>query len=293
MHSTPRPQAGAALGVIEQLHKAIETYGSRMELLHRACRSAELTMPGVGAVEYIHPLAPAGEKALGYLGQKLRADPGLARAVQVALFRYHEARREAEASANRLTTAAGLDEAGVAALRQKIYYLTHMFLGFSGDALLAQLFPAPDAVRTSPEVIARARAATATTDFLARQQARDEQLARARRLAANLAPRLERVRAVLAALARPVVTNVKELMDPAARAARLAALSVAHDAAARALLEEAIRACEALDEAIRQADATGDVAPLAQATLVPGQLAARFARVPMLADVFPPLAKAS
>lgn len=263
---------------------SLENLHPRIELLMRACERAALPVPGVEQAPFVHPLSPKGEQIVAYLVATFQAKPELAKEVQVGVYRYHDAARVTEGTAQALEQGM-LTQAQLEELKLKLFYLSRYHEEFKGDKVLAQLFPPP---QSSQGGVAKPGASQAQSmvERLKAKQAREAILSRAEILGANLQPKMATVALVIQMCDDPKL-NLGALFDPMTRQARLIALAMRSNGEALGQLREAHRLFGLLQGQLADARAGGEVDAL-KATAVPlGQLALSCQKVALLKDLFP------
>lgn len=291
----PRPQMDAGVlratteGVINKARKSITNLEPRIELLERSCEAANLPVPGVEIGNYKHPLSPKGEQIVTYLQGVYRANPPLAKTVQVVVFRFHDAERVV----NRAQGAIDADSMEVQLLEElklKCFYLARFHEEFKGDRVLSQLFPAPATaqVKAGPQPGAAPPAPMSTVERLKLKQAREAVLHKAEILAANLAPKMEILKAALEMAEQgKAAMNVGAMFTPETRQARFVAMGVGADKALVAQLKEAHRLFGQLQDKLKEARKGGDIDELKETVYPLGRLSVTFKKHAMLKDLFP------
>jgi hypothetical protein len=272
----------------EMLVKArenLEALEARIELLLHACQRSGLTIPGVAVFAFKHPLSPKGEQIVGYLGGVFKENTDIAKAVQVGVFRYHEA----VVAADRVAEALEADVMQMPLLedlRLKLFYLTRYHADFRGDRVLGQLFPAPQTL-TPGASVPGATAPLSTVDRLKQKQAREAVVHKAEILRGSLRPKMDILQNTLDMLDNPRGLNLGALFTPATRTARLLALGLGGNAELIEQLREAKRLFGLLEQQLGGARNGGEVDQL-KATLYPlGRLAIDCNKHPLLKDIFP------
>lgn len=259
------------LGAHQHAEGAVNAVESRVELMVRACNGAKVPLPGVDeAPELRHAITPTGAAVIRYLTHRLPSAGELTRRVQVAIFRFLDARSAVKLAATVLAlrqVRAGLPEA----LRGKAYYLAHFGETFADEQVLSQLFPRakPTPTRpTAPPPPARP-AAPPAPDL-------EAQRAQARRLLESLAPWV----ALLAPLLRG--QQLGGLLDPATRHTRTLRLGLHLSSDARELAGALVAAHEALAALIERGN---DPAAWKEGAFQLSERAAALQAHPLLRDV--------
>lgn len=138
-----RPVPAAAEDVAAGLALSREVIGRvepHIELLLRACEASRIVVPGVGQEPYRHAPPPNALALLKHLVALLGRRTELVREIQIAIFRFYDARAALAA----LEAAAQPSVDGLAELRRKVFYLTHYYGSLRGDPVLDQMFPPPE-----------------------------------------------------------------------------------------------------------------------------------------------------
>jgi hypothetical protein len=130
----PAEDAAAGLALAREIIGRVEPH---IELLLRACEAARIGIPGVGQEPYRHAPPPNAISLLKHLIAVLERRPELVREIQIAVFRFYDARATQEAIAPPVRA----DQ--LADLRRKVFYLTHYYSTLRGDPVLDQMFPPP------------------------------------------------------------------------------------------------------------------------------------------------------
>lgn len=282
---SPEVLRAQAREMLAKAQEQLEGLEARIELLLRSAEKGGLNVPGVEFGDYKHPLSPKGEQIIGYLAGVYAANQEVARAVQVGVFRYHDA----VASAARLREAADGDEdmqpGMLEDLRLKMFYLTRYHVDFKGDRVLAQLFPAPQNMSAIPGM-AKGTVPLSNVERLKQKQLRDAVLHKAEILRAGLAPKMEVVKTTLEMLDNPRL-NIGALFTPATRSARLIALGMGGNQELKDKLRETHRLFGVLEEQLGAARNGGDFEPLKETIYPLGRLALDCQRHALLRDLFP------
>lgn len=251
----------------------IEKLEPRIELLIRACQAARLPMPGVEVPTFRHPLPPNADKILEYLTARLGEDAPLAQGVQVAIYRFQQVL---------LATAFGDQQTDLEQLRRQVFFLTNLSAEFKDDAILAMLFPAPQArqgvlkaVQRSPEELKRAQAA------------REEVVRKATALGQGLAPRMAIAALALEVLDKGLTHNVTAIFSPQGRQAKMIAVALTGDAATAERLRAAVDQFERLKVLVADLRAgRADLEDLRPVAIPLGALGTTFAAHSLLKDLF-------
>lgn len=273
----PPPRPDQAEEVLSKLRATIAALEPSVELLHQACRQAALRIPGVGDVTAKHPLPPKGYAAIEYLVQVVQRGPALARAAQIAIYRFYDAVELASA-----ITEPGLSEPGLAEqLRLKLYYLLHFHVDFKADPVLSQLFPGPQTVAPPPPA-----ARVSPVERQKRLQLLESAIEKAETVYFRYESGLELAGRALEAIEKPPLP-LKGIFSPEARQIRLIATGARQDAAVRALLEEAVAAFTGLGTAIYEAREAQDPDRLEAATFAVVRFGQQAAAHPLLRGLVP------
>lgn len=201
-------------------HRILGMLEPRVELLHRACADAELAVPGVGGMLYVHTISANATRIVEHLSRVIALEPRWARTIQIAIYRFvacQEAVRALEALANQAVPQPELLDT----LRQHLYMLQNFHADFVGETVLSQLFPPPRKVAVGGGKPTAAPTPPAPSPV-------DEQaLKRAAELVASLRPAMVIARLVLSGLERRGTIGLKDLFEPTSRAARVIVLGLA------------------------------------------------------------------
>lgn len=275
-------------GVIAKARKSITNLEPRIELLTRSCQAASLPLPGVDLGPFKHPLSPKGEQIIAYLQSVYQGKPPLAKTVQVVVFRFYDADSAVTAAQIAIDTetmqAPLLEE-----LKLKCFYLARFHEEFKGDRVLSQLFPAPQTMPGKPATPSGQPAAPmSTVERLKLKQAREAVLHKAEILAANLAPKMEIMKAALDMIDQgKAAMNVGALFTPETRQARFIAMGIGADKALVAQLKEVQTLYAELQTKLKDARRGGEIDELKGTVYPLGRLALTFKKHAMLKDLFP------
>lgn len=255
----PKGPRGASAASLEELGawiaRADETmanYGPRVEMLYRACQAAKIAVPGVPEMALMHVLTPEGEKVVGYMEGVLPTQAVLAKAVQVAIYRFNETRELIRVA--RRHHALGLVDTGVLGqLRQQMYFLGRYFEEFKQDPVLACIFPAPKVVevgKTTPKV---------ANPENVKGSIRHQLIDRAHRWVGWLEPKMKLAEKVLAVAENPATMSLKEMMSPEGRQVRWVTLALVHKPEDRAILKLGATTFRELERILEAAKLGGPV----------------------------------
>jgi hypothetical protein len=264
---------------LEKAKVSIDTLEPRMELLLRACRSANLPVPGVGHVAYKHPLSPKGEQIVGYLTVMLTTKPDLSQEVQVAVFRFYEAIRLSTAALTAMEVNQ-LQQEVLEELKLQVFYLCRFHEVFKGDRVLAQLFPAP-------QTGVAARPPMSAVERLKFKKAREEVLRKAELLKASLAPRMATLLQTVEMIEKGNALDLRGMLTGSTRTARLLALGIGTSPDLVERLKEARSLYGQLEQQLEEAKAGGEVEPLKDTIYPLSRLALTCRSHPLLRDLFP------
>lgn len=272
--------------ILEKSRASLETLQPRIELLMRACQNARLPVPGVGAIEFQHPLSPKGEQIVAYLMGTFAAKPEVAKEVQVAAYRYYEAGRMV-ASVQAALDSSALQQPMLEELRLKLFYLSRFHEVFKSDRVLTQLFPPPQTV-TPGEAAAKSAQALSTVERLKQKKLREDILRKAEILQASLAPKMETLAATLDLVEKGGALDIKALITGSSRTARLLALGIGTSPQLVGQLKEAKTLFEQLGKQLEEAKKEGgDYNPLKETIYPLSKLAITCRAHPMMRDLFP------
>jgi len=301
--STGLQLQGERREVLGTIGRSTTVLGKRMELLHRACVESGVGVPGVGAFAYQHPLAASSGDTLDYLIDLLVETPRWSRAVQVAVFRWEDARKD--------VAKADMIDPPIAQLRLKLYHLHNLHVDFADEAVLRQLFPPPPSTVVATPPAAPARPPTtapmaggdrletgpragATTGIGLRgepkpdPQAAQRKLVLAQGLLQKLAPGMALVDMVLAMVDRQRTFSMTELLQPAPRLARMISLALSTEPGIVQQLRAARQAFDLLAAGFHKARQTGDPRGLEELALPLSGLSQALAGHPLTKELFPP-----
>ncbi len=268
--------------ILEKSRASLETLQPRIELLMRACLNARLQVPGVGEVEFRHPLSPKGEQIVSYLMGTFAARPEVAKEVQVATFRYYEAARQVEAVQAALDVDQ-LRQQMLEELKLKLFYLSRFHEVFKADRVLTQLFPPPQTVTVGPGEDKK----LSTVERLKQKKLREEVLRKAEILHGSLAPKMDQLNTTLDMIDKGGAIDIKALITGSTRAVRLIALGIGTSPQLVGHLREAKRMFELLAQQLEEAKGGGEVAPLKETIYPLSRLAITCRAHPMLKELFP------
>lgn len=272
--------------ILEKSRSSLETLQPRIELLMRACQNARLPVPGVGQVEFNHPLSPKGEQIVSYLMGTFASRPEVAKEVQVAAYRYYEAGRMV-ASVQAALDTEQLQQQMLEELRLKLFYLSRFHEVFKADRVLTQLFPPPQTVAPGMAA-AKSAQALSTVERLKQKKIREEILRKAEILQASLGPKMETLTQTLDLVEKGGALDIKALITGSSRTARLLALGIGTSPQLIDQLREAKALYAKLGQQLTEAKKDdGDVNPLKETIYPLSKLAITCRAHPMLRDLFP------
>jgi len=272
--------------ILEKSRASLETLQPRIELLMRACNNARLPVPGVGQVDFNHPLSPKGEQIVAYLMGTFASKPEVAKEVQVAVYRYYEAHRLV-ASVQAALESGVLEQQMLEELRLKLFYLSRFHEVFKGDRVLTQLFPPPQTV-SAADAAAKSAQALSTVERLKQKKLREDVLRKAEILHASLAPKMQTLAQTLELVEKGGALDIKALITGSSRTARLLALGIGTSPQLVSQLREAKALFEQLGTQLEEAKKeNGDVSPLKETIYPLSKLAITCRAHPMLRDLFP------
>jgi hypothetical protein len=289
--------------VLGTIGRSTINLGKRMELLHRACVASGVGVPGVGAFSYQHPLTPSSGETLNYLIDLLIDTPYWSRAMQVAVFRWEDARND--------VAKADMIDPPIAQLRLKLYHLHNLHTDFAEEAVLRQLFPPPpstvvDTPRAAPARPRHTRALTegdrletssrgsAASGFGQAWQSKPDpdsaprKLALAQGLLQKLEPGMALVDMVLAMIDRQRAFSMADLLQPAPRLARMVALALIIEPGIVQQLRDARAAFGQLEQGLQVARQSGDPRGLDELAFPLSGLSQALAGHPLTKELFPP-----
>jgi hypothetical protein len=278
---------------VARVSKHIQALEQRMELLVHALHAVRMPIPGVETWTHKHALSPQGKKIIAYLEKIAVLKPDLARQMQVAVFRFHDA-AEAVASARRVMREGRAGPQTLEEVKRKFYPLTIMHLEFRQDHLLAQMFPAPEEPRQrapgTGALQARGTGVLAPQDGATRYAAmRQATWQRGEAVIRHLAPGMAEVRRTLE-LQRPAMgTGLLDIFNAQAKRARLIAARLKDDPRATQHAETALRIFGDLKEAVAEVKKGGKPEPLAEQLEYLATMLGVWHQHPVLKDFFPTL----
>ncbi|MDB5097416.1 MAG: hypothetical protein JWM80_1837 [Cyanobacteria bacterium RYN_339] len=200
----------------------------RMTLLIRAGRMGNLPLTGIAVPFRFPPMSPNHKRLIDHLLGLLQRDPKLGQAIQVALTRYQQAARAVSWRGMTYGIPPTEEE-----LRRYIYELSNLFAAFTGDRILATVFPPPERQAYDPHRMESAKErATAKT-------ARHALVLRARRMVEQLAPSMAILEKALVDCDRGLIYAIGGLFSPVGRTVVILAGELAEDPAAVAQARDA------------------------------------------------------
>lgn len=262
----------------------VESLEPRIELLIRACQAAELPIPGVAINEFKHPLSPNGQKIIVYLQRALKVREGLARQVQVAVFRYQEACESVEVA--RLSLELNEATSGILEdLKRRCFYLTNFHQEFRMDPILTQIFPPPKGGASTTGGLRRpGTGGLSQTELLQKKRARDQLVTQAEGLQSNLAPKMEVVKAALPLLTSSTGRQLMAFISGTDRHALALSRKLKGDKVATDQLKQALVLYQELGPQLEAVKAGGGIDHLSQILAHFSQFAATWQTHPFLKD---------
>lgn len=263
-------------GTIERASNVVRQVEPPMEWLHQSCIRAKLPLSGVPDLRPVHPVTPQGEELIGYCFGAFRAKPLLAQTVQVAVFRFYDARKALRA-AQVAADEASAQPQHVEQLRLKTYYLVNYHAEFRGDPMLASHFPGPKTVQAGVPLT--------NVQRLKQKLQREGAFNKAEIMLAELAKPIAAIRQVLEQKARGGL-GLRDLMVPEQRRIRILIIGLGQDEEALQLLRDGVKAYDALKAGLAAARKSGDPGALADLAFPLAGLAPACQKHPLLASLF-------
>jgi hypothetical protein len=277
----PSASLAKLASAIEKANEVTRLVEAPMEWLHQAAIRAKLPLPGVPDLAPRHALTPQAEELIAYLFGTFRTDPMLAQVVQVAVFRFYDARKALRAAQSALDDGRPSEE-GAEALRLRVYYLVNFHADFARDPLLAKLFPGPKTLAASaPE------APLTNVQRLKIKLVRESALNKAEVMVHELKLKIQAMRQVLDLIDHPSGTLIRDLMNAELRRVRILSMGLKSDEAAIATLRAAITQYAALAEGLAKARRGGETEALEALARPLASLASTCRAHPLLATLFP------
>lgn len=276
--------------------KHVQNLEQRVELLVRSVQNAGLQIPGVSNFEFKHGITPQGKKIIAYLEKVVQMKPDLARQVQVAIFRYHEA-EVVVAKARQALRDGSVGPHTLEEVKLKFFYLSNYHNEFKNDALLTQMFPPPE----EPAVGGRAPGTGALqargTGLLGAgnenpgryQQLRGATLQRADGLVAHLAPGMEMIRRILELQKPAMGSGLLDMFNPQTKKERLMAQRIKEDHRAGKHVMSALQLYGQLKEHVGEVKRGAKYEPLAEVMEYMANLLGVWHQHPVLREFFPQL----
>ncbi|MEB3197853.1 MAG: hypothetical protein VKP62_11690 [Candidatus Sericytochromatia bacterium] len=280
---------------VARVGKHIHVLEQRVELLVHSVQSAGLPIPGVENWAFKHAVSPQGKKIIAYLEKLVVVNASVAQQIQVAIFRFHEARQA-------VTDARVQMREGVAGphtleeVKRKFYPLTNLHVEFRQDSLLAQMFPPPEAA-PSPQ----ARAATGHLQArgtqllsggdaaLRHQQLRQATLQQGEQVLRYLAPGMEALKRTVD-MQRPAIgAALLDIFSTQSRRERLLAQRLKDDPRAAQLAGSAVELYGHLRDQVTDVRKGGKFEPLAEQMEYLANLLGVWHQHPVLREFFPKL----
>ncbi|MDB5098927.1 MAG: hypothetical protein JWM80_3348 [Cyanobacteria bacterium RYN_339] len=262
---------------IERAGTVIRQVEPTMEWLHQCCIRAKLPLSGVPDLLPSHPVTPQGEELITYCFTAFRANPMLSQTVQIAVFRFYDARkalREGQVAADTMTA----QPPHVEQLRLKTYFLVNYHAEFRADAMLSRAFPSP---RTAQPAVP-----LTNVQRLKQKLVREGSFNKAEIMLDELKGPLASIRQVLETVEKPSGMGFRELMMPEMRRIRIMVIGLKTDEEALSLLRDAVRQYDALKAGLAIARKSGDPAQLADLAFPLAGLAPACLKHPLLATLF-------
>ncbi|MEB3221293.1 MAG: hypothetical protein VKS61_04775 [Candidatus Sericytochromatia bacterium] len=278
---------------VARVSKHVQALEQRMELLVHSLQAVQMPIPGVEAWTHKHALSPQGKKIIAYLEKIAVMKPDLARQMQVAVFRFHDA-AQAVTGARRAMREGRAGPQTLEEVKRKFYPLTILHLEFRHDHLLGQMFPPPEEPRQrapgTGALQARGTGVLNPQDSATRYAAmRQATWQRGEAVIQHLAPGMAEVRRLLE-LQRPVVgTGLLDIFNPQSKRARLLAARLKDDPRATQHAETALRIFGELKEAVLEVKKGAKPEPLAEQLEYLATMLGVWHQHPVLKDFFPAL----
>jgi hypothetical protein len=273
----------------------VQNLEQRVELLVRSVQNAGLQIPGVTAFGFKHGVTPQGKKIISYLEKVVQMKPDLARQVQVAIFRYHEA-VQVVAKARQALRDGSAGPHTLEEVKLKFFYLSNYHNEFKHDALLAQMFPPPEVPAAGGRAPGTGHLAARGTGLLNAsdnpgryQQMRHATLQRADALIAHLAPGMEMIRRILELQKPAMGSALLDMFNPQTKRERLMAQRLKEDHRAGKHVASALQLYGQLKEHISEVKRGAKYEPLAEVMEYMANLLGVWHQHPVLREFFPQL----
>lgn len=291
------PDGAALQSVIEstvaRVGKHLQALEQRMELMVRAIQAANLPIPGVSSWEFRHAVSPQGKKIIAYIERIVVLQPDLTRQMQVAVFRFHEA-REALHHARAEMKQGTSGQHTIEEVKRKFYPLTNLHVEFRHDSLLAQMFPPPASF--TPAAAGTGMLQARGTTHLAGgegpmryQQLRQATLQQGEALVRHLLPGMEHVQRMID-LQRPALgASLLDLFNAQARQERLLSQRLKDDDKAGQLAASALELFANLKDHLAEVKKGAPFEPLTEQMEFLANLLGAWNQHPLLREFFPGL----
>jgi hypothetical protein len=263
---------------------------NRMELLFHSCQAIDLPVPGVYQMEFKHAVSPQGKKIIAYLEKVLVVTPDLAKKVQVAIFRFHEANESHKEARNALKTGI-FDETMLEQVKLKFFYLTNYHEDFKDDPLLAQMFPAPKGTGTGP--LKGGTGQMMPQEIRKYRQLREIAVRRAETILKLLEPGMDKAKSMLEMMddKNAKGKSLFDIFNPAQRQDRLLAQRLKEDPKVTQIVRNAVALYTQMNDLTREVKRGGQYERLQEAIDLMGQMAGIWSTHHLLREFFPTLRK--
>jgi hypothetical protein len=291
---------GAALqsvvqSTVARVGKHLQALEQRIELMVRALQGAQLPIPGVTDWTFKHAVSPQGKKIISYIEKVVVQQADLTRQMQMAVFRYHEARDAVERARGELRAGTAGSHT-IEEVKRTFYPLTNLHVEFRHDSLLAQMFPPPAGAATPGSgagtgmLQARGTSVLAGADGALRyQKMRQAAVAQGEALVRHLTPGMQQLQRIIE-LQRPALgAALLDLFNAQARHERLLAQRLKEDAKAGQLAASALEIFEHLKEQVAEVKKGSPFEPLAEQMEFLANLLGVWHQHPLLREFFPGL----
>ena len=275
--------------------KHVQNLEQRVELLVRSVQNAGLPIPGVTTFEFKHGITPQGKKIISYLEKVVQMKPDLARQVQVAIFRYHEA-DQVVAKARQALRDGTAGQHTLEEVKLKFFYLSNYHNEFKHDALLTQMFPPPEEPAAAGRAPGTGQLAARGTGLLNAgdnpgryQQLRNATLQRADALVAHLGPGMEMIRRILDLQKPALGSGLLDMFNPQTKRERLMAQRLKEDHRAGKHVMSALQLYGQLKEHVGEVKRGAKYEPLAEVMEYMANLLGVWHQHPVLREFFPQL----
>ena len=276
--------------------KHVQNLEQRVELLVRSVQNAGLPIPGVTEFEFKHGITPQGKKIIAYLEKVVQMKPDLARQVQVAIFRYHEA-VQVVAKARQALRDGSAGQHTLEEVKLKFFYLSNYHNEFKHDALLTQMFPAPEEPPVGGRAPGTGQLQARGTGLLGGandnpgryNQLRTATIQRADALVAHLAPGMEMMKRILDLQKPAMGSGLLDMFNPQTKRERLMAQRLKEDHRASKHVMSALQLYGQLKEHVGDVKRGAKYEPLAEVMEYMANLLGVWHQHPVLREFFPQL----